>query len=494
MKHSFKRAASCLVAAMLVLAAPASAQDRPARVPGDYPPEAITSHRITLPSGPLDFRARAGAVRLDDPQSGAPVADVTYVSFEANGADPTKRPVFFAINGGPGAGAAWLGLGAIGPWRIRIDPGAGGSSAIPQFIDNADTWLPFTDIVLVDPPGGGYGRLVTTDDATRRRLQSVDGDVDMLAVFIRKWLISHDRLASPKFIVAESYGGIRAPRVVHILSQRENIGIRGMQLISPALKIDTIEGESLAALAAYLPSYAAVTRNARERSALEDVETYASSDYIVDLIKGPHDAAAQTRLANRVSAITGLQESVVRQTGGRIDRVAWSRDRDRAQGRVLSLYDGTISGFDPSPLERYSEWDDPMLDTLRSPLGSAMTALVTQRLKWPLGDARYITLNDTLLRQWDWGRGGRLALESTTALRMDLALDPALKVTILHGLTDFVTPYFATKMILDQLPTFGMQARIKFLTFPGGHMIYTHDEGRRAMRDEAHAMIEGAGP
>ena len=42
----------------------------------------------------------------------------------------------------------------------------------------------------------------------------IDGDVNSIALAIRRWLEKSDRLLSPKFVAGESYGGIRGPKVV----------------------------------------------------------------------------------------------------------------------------------------------------------------------------------------------------------------------------------------------------------------------------------------
>ena len=122
----------------------------------------------------------------------------------------------FAINGGPGAASAWLQLGALGPWRLPMHGLTPASS--PTLVDNADTWLDFTDLVFIDPPGTGYSRVVAPGDEARRSLWSVDGDIDGVAAAIRRWLTAEQRLASPKFIVGESYGGFRGPRLAEKLA------------------------------------------------------------------------------------------------------------------------------------------------------------------------------------------------------------------------------------------------------------------------------------
>ena len=80
-------------------------------------------------------------------------------------------------------------------------------------VPNPETWLDFTDLVFVDPVGTGYSRFIATGDEVRKQFWSVDGDIDVLATFMRKWIEKNGRQASKKFIAGESYGGFRAPKL-----------------------------------------------------------------------------------------------------------------------------------------------------------------------------------------------------------------------------------------------------------------------------------------
>ena len=162
------------------------------------------------------------------------------------------------------------------------------------------------------------------------------------------------------------------------------------------------------------------------------------------------------RLSANVAGYTGLDHEVVARVAGRVDIKTFSRERLKSSGRVLSAYDGEITGFDPTPFARDSDWAIPYSTLFRAPLGAAMTSIVTEKLQWPVGDARYEILNNQLAHQWDFERGGRHNAEALSDLRQELALDPRLKVLVVHGLADLVTPYFATKLMLDQLPAYGM--------------------------------------
>jgi carboxypeptidase C (cathepsin A) len=76
-------------------------------------------------------------------------------------------------------------------------------------------------------------------------------------------------------------------------------------------------------------------------------------------------------------------------------------------------------------------------------------------------------------------------------MRNALALDPRLHVLIAHGLFDLVTPYFATQLLLDQLPEAGLGERVRLVTYPGGHMFYSRDASRAGFREAARALIAG---
>ncbi len=67
-----------------------------------------------------------------------------------------------------------------------------------------------------------------------------DEDADSVAEFIRTFITTHDRWNSPKYILGESYGGIRSALLVPRLQGNLNIGLNGIVLISPALNMGTL--------------------------------------------------------------------------------------------------------------------------------------------------------------------------------------------------------------------------------------------------------------
>lgn len=451
------------------------------------PPDSTTKQSVALPNRTLNFSATAGSIRVFD-DKGEPLADIAYTSYQLDGAEKANRPVTFLFNGGPGSASAWLQFGNVGPWRLPFDGAV--SSAAPELQANADTWLDFTDLVFIDPVGTGYSRFVTTSEEARKRFFTVDGDANSVALVIRRWLEKYDRLTSPKYLVGESYGGIRGPKVVRNLQMQQGVGVRGLVLISPVLDFREYTGSSLLQYVASLPTMTAVARQTKgpvTREDLADVESYARGDFLLDLVKGQADTEATARLADKVASLTGIDQAVSRRLAGRFDIGEFRREFDRKNGKVTGRYDASVEGFDPYPDSSYFRFNDPSGDPLMAPLTSAAVDLTTRKLNWR-PDGSYHLLSESVNKAWEFGHGISPA-ESVTQLRQALALDPNLKLLIGHGLFDLATPYFASKIILDQLPAFAGPSRTRLAVYPGGHMFYSRDGSRQAFRKEVEALM-----
>jgi carboxypeptidase C (cathepsin A) len=464
-------------------------QNAPAAEQHRLPPDSTTRHTLALSDRTLSFTAVAGSIRLFD-DKGEPQADVAYTSYQLDGADRGTRPVTFLFNGGPGASSAWLQLGAAGPWRLSITGEGAVASASPDVLPNAETWLDFTDLVFIDPVGTGYSRFVATGEDVRRRIWSVDGDVEAGALVIRRWLEKYDRLLSPKFVAGESYGGIRGPKIVHNLQSKQGVGVRGLILVSPVLDFRDWSGSSLLQYVGRLPTMAAVAREAKGQVAhkdLADVERYARGEFLADLVKGQADVEATNRIADKIAGLTGIDAAVTRRLAGRLSVGEFRREFDRKNGKVTGRYDASVLGFDPYPDSNYVQFGDPSGDTLIAPLTSAAVDLTTRKLNWR-PDGSYHLLNDAVGNAWNFGRG-REPVESVSNIRRSLALDPSMKLLVGHGLFDLATPYFATRIVLDQLPAFAGPNRVRLVVYPGGHMFYSREGARKAFRSEVQALM-----
>jgi carboxypeptidase C (cathepsin A) len=489
--------AAVLIAATPLIAQPSPHGERPAqevRKPPEargpegrkLPADAVTEHKVTLPDGRiLAFTARAGSLPLVD-EAGKLQAEIAYVAYTMPGKEGAPRPVTFALNGGPGAASAYLNIGALGPWRLPVEGASISPSAPVDLVPNDGTWLDFTDLVFIDPVGTGYSRAA---DGDGKKYWNVDADASVLSSAIARWLRVNERMAAPKFFVGESYGGFRGPLIAAKLQEEIGIGMSGLVLLSPVLDFAWLQTPRTTPWGHVLklPSFAAAAieraGGTPTRATLAEAEAYATGPYLADLLKGPSDTAAVARLADRVGALAGLDPAFVRRQAGRLSSNGVQREIGRDTGRVASAYDTGVTGWDPDPAALSSGFEDPLLTAIQAPLTSAMIALYTERLNWKVADLRYELLNNAVNRGWTWG-SGRMAPEALGALRGVLALDGNLRVLVAHGFTDLVTPYFASKLLIDQMPAFG-GGRLDLAVYPGGHMFYSRPDSRAAFHKDA---------
>ncbi len=478
------------------------------------PADSTTSHVLELPGRTLKFRATAGSIPLfaDD---GHLTAELAYVAYQLDGTNPTTRPVAFLFNGGPGSASAWVHIAGFGPWRLPTDGSALAPSAPAVLLPNAETWLDFTDLVFIDPAGTGYSRIAKSPESasggggggggggeasrnqgSARYFYSVNGDAESVADMIAKWLRKHERLRSPKIIVGESYGGIRAPKVTQRLQTQNGVGMNAVVLISPVMDFGLFRGprHHLNTYVNSLPTIAAAALEAKgqtfkARQDLAEVESYARGEYLQDLMRGPRDTAAVDRVVKRVTAYSGLPEATVRQYGGRLDEFIYIREANRAARKQASGYDTSVTGDDPEPTAYFARWEDPFSSALTAPVVSSMIELYA-KLGWKTELTYNLAAGDAL-RGWQWGNSTN-NVESVSQLQAAMALDPSLRLLITHGATDLRTPYLGSVLIMDQLPAFADRpaGRTEFRLLPGGHMHYSRDGSRKSLRSVVETLVE----
>lgn len=418
-------------------------------------------------------------------ESGRIDAEAGIVAFTRKHAT-ANRPVAFVIGGGPGTSSAYLNLGSLGPQRIAFE---GAASNLRPLVANAESWLAFTDLVFIDPPGTGQGRVIGTDAKTKERVWSVDGDVNLLADAIASWLRKHDRNGAAKVLVGQSYGGLRAPRVADALHRRHGIAPNGLILVSPILDYGWRYHARSSPLSfmTLLPSFAAARMEHEgtfDPHKLIAVQDYASTAFVDDFLKGLRDREALQRMIGRVSDITGLPPATVEAVKGRVDETLFAREVARRSGKVASSYDPAIAGDDPDPSAPRADYADPFLAALKAPLTAAMAELLRANGKPP--SVPYAISNDAVFQNWRWAEDHGMP-EAVTALRKMLALDRGLRVMVAHGYSDLATPYFESTLILDQFPDFG--GRVTQRNYRGGHMFYARDDSRAAFRRDAETFF-----
>jgi carboxypeptidase C (cathepsin A) len=452
------------------------------------PADAVTEHSIDTPRGKLAYTANAGTLAFYD-QSGNQSAAVFYTSYVAKGA-PANRPLTFVFNGGPGAASAFLHLGLVGPRILDLGPD-GRDAATATLRDNPDTWLNFTDLVLIDPIGTGWSRTVSPDDG--KHFWSIRADADSFAKAISLYVAKNNRDASPKYLFGESYGGFRAAKVARALQRDQGIVTSGIVMLSPMLQGWLTFGDDESALRAalQLPSLAAAElerKNNFSRAALADVEKFAMTDYLVTMAGAPPKGDAGKAFYGRVAQVTGLPVDVVTQARGFVaDAFVKSL---RPDGKIVSRYDANFVVDDPYPENRSAHGPDPILDGVSRAYGGAMATYARNELGFKT-EMTYALLSNDVTGHWDW-QGGRLQASAEDDLRTLLAFSPSFRLLIAHGLSDMVTPYGMTRYVLDHLPQADAPGRAQLKLYRGGHMVYLDAQSRKAFSADAAAFYRSA--
>ena len=195
------------------------------------PADAHVPQTIQLDGKALKYTVTVGAFPVRD-KDGKVAGEVVATAYTVEG---ENRPVTFALNGGPGASSVYLNFGAIGPKHLAAGNEGDSPSDPTNLTDNPGTWLDFTDLVFIDPIGTGFSRAKVPEAEAKKFFYSTVPDIQYLSRVIYDWLVKNDRLGSRKYLVGESYGGFRGPRITHYLQSQLGVALNGVVLVSPYL-------------------------------------------------------------------------------------------------------------------------------------------------------------------------------------------------------------------------------------------------------------------
>ena len=448
----------------------------------------VTHHSLTVAGGGLlNYTATAGYLRPAN-ESGKPEADIFFTAYTLEGQN-RARPVTFAFNGGPGASSVWLHMGIAGPVRAIAGEKVPAAPPYPA-VSNPYSWLPWTDLVFIDPVGTGFSRAIPPEN-TKQYFNTTD-DIRLTGQFIQLYMSRFDRWRSPKCLAGESYGAMRAAGLLRYLYENFGIEIDGLLLISPALDLSIIHPDPANDLpyALLVPSYAATAWyhkktgpefNSGITEALAGAERWTIEQYLPALAMGSQlSGADKDRIATRLASLTSLPETLIRNRNLRIPRSEFRIELLRSEGLLPGFMDGRTTqrskgdGF----------LDDPTMALTIGPYTAVLNEYISDVLHFNPG-IPYIFFSLEANSGWNWGSvfSGNNAVES---IRRAMSRNRRLKILATAGYFDLDIPYFATTYMMNHLgidPE--MAANIKVRFFQGGHMFYTNSETLEGFTGEA---------
>jgi len=478
---------------------------------------AKSSGTITVGGRTLGYQTEAGllVVAVKDPMEAdpvpagekappvAPTAAMSYVGYFLGKEADARRPITFIYNGGPGSATIWLHMGAFGPKRAVAADAAHGAAAPYRLVDNAYTLLTDSDLVFIDAPATGFGYLRGADK--EKAFLGVDEDARAFTQFIMKFLSTHGRWNSPKFLFGESYGTTRSAVLAHMLTARA-VELNGVVLLSQILSYDNNSDnpemnpgtEQPYALA--LPTFAATAwyhhKLANRPEALEpflaEVERFALEEYLPALVAGRTLSAARRRaLVAKLHDYTGIAPEYLEKANLRLNVGMFTQQLlgDNIAGRVDTRYTGPAM----DPVGREASYD-PMIASIAPPYVALFNDYVRRDLHF--GEGRSYKYMGGL-PSWDALHappGTQEKQAQAPNVLPDLAaamkLNPNLKVLMHGGYYDLATPYFSAVYELNHLPIPDtLAANISMRFYQAGHMVYLNEPSLAALSQSTGAFI-----
>jgi carboxypeptidase C (cathepsin A) len=438
-----------------------------------------------------------------EPKDAAPLAHIFYVAYFKKDAK-ADRPITFFYNGGPGSATVWLHMGSLGPKHV-VTLGDQHLPAAPyKMVDNASSLLDVSDLVFIDMPGTGFGRLTGKDP--EKAFWGVDEDANAFARFIARFITKYNRWNSPKYLFGESYGTTRSAVLANVLENQKNIDLNGVILLSQIFNFTTdIDGPSgnpgvdlpyeLA-----LPTYAATAwyhkKLPNQPAALEpflkEAEDFAMGPYAHALALGTDltDAEKQT-VAEKLHEFIGLPVAYLLKANLRVNGGEFEKNLLDDQNLTTGRLDTRYSGPNLNPLSEQAEYD-PQSSAISSAYVSLFNDYVRRDLKFGEGQTYLPQAQFTSNNQWDMlHRGNPVSLNVAPDLADAMKTNPRLRVMVNGGYYDLATPFFAAVYEEKHLPIPEVLAKnIEYSWYESGHMVYVRDESLKQLHDRVAAFIK----
>ena len=462
-----------------------------------YEPESsVTQHSVRIDGKNVEYTATAGWLIMEN-DDGEPIARFGYTAYTRDGVeDRSRRPITFAFNGGPGSSSIWLHMGILGPRRVVVTDGGYAPPPPSERVGNEFSPLDVTDLVMIDPVGTGFSKPI--GDGKGEDFWGVDQDIRSVGAFIRKYVTENGRWGSPKYILGESYGGIRSAGLVQHLQSRYGMNFNGVVLVSPFLNMGSgIDGARIdLPHVLYLPTFAAtawfhgaIPGAPVLEDFLSEVERFAYDEYAPALLKGYTISESEKRsVATKLAAYTGTEVDYWMKADLRVTHPQFLQELKRDDRLIAGRIDSRFIGPAVNPLGESMDYD-PFFPAVGPPFTAAFMDYMYNELDFGMGEEYQVSGGTS---NWDWKHtapGGRGWATPWADLRPDLAMaltmNPGLHLLVLQGYYDLATPALATKHDIGHLdisPEARERVHLEF--YEAGHMMYLHAPSMEKFRND----------
>lgn len=470
----------------ILIVGTANAQEKPQDAPIPEAEVFTSTQTVRINGTTHSLKTRAGTLQLKD-ENNNPIALHGFTAyFKEDG--PSKRPIIFAYNGGPGSSSYWLHMGVMGPKRIVVnDPGY--TKAAPyELVNNDYSILDIADVVMMDPIGTGLS--IPIGKAEGKDFWGVDQDIRATSLFIMQFLKEYDRLQSPKYILGESYGTFRNAGVMSYLLDK-GIALNGVIMVSAVFDLRTLTfpPNDDIPYVVYVPTYAATAwyhnkianKNPNLEAFLDEVRKFTEEEYMPALYKGTRISEAEkNQIAEKLVKYAGCSKEFWMRANLRVQASEFFNELLRDEGMTAGRLDSRWKGINENLLNQFAT-TDPQSDAI-SP---AYTTGFLDYFYRDLGVSKKLNYKTSAYSspgfKWDWshqgnqGWGTQIAINTSIDMANAMNKDPNVKVLIMNGYYDLATVFYGVEHSIDHM---GLRPEIRnniiMTYYEAGHMMYTH--------------------
>jgi len=461
-----------------------------------------TKQRVTIDGATINLAAHAGTMKLRD-ENNKPIALMGYTAYFKEGSS-SNRPIMFAYNGGPGSSSFWLHMGVMGPKRISVNDPEFNPPAPYEVVNNEYSILDKADLVMIDPVGTGLS--IPVGEAEFEDFWGVDQDIRSISLFITQFLINHDRMNSPKYLLGESYGTFRNAGVMDkLLSQ--GIALNGVIMVSAVFDLRSLmfPPDDDIPYIVHFPTYAATSwyhnKTSHQESNLEEflneVRAFTENEYVSALFQGDQlSESERISIADKLSGYTGLSSDFWLKANLRVKNGEYFQEVLRNEGETVGRLDSRYTGINQDLLSQFADHDPQSLA-----ISPAYIAGFLDYFHSDLKVSKDLIYSITAGRRegfkWDWKHQGNSSWGTSTAINTGpdmaraMSRNPNMKVLIMNGYYDIATVFYGVEHSIDHL---GLPPHIKdniiMEYYEAGHMMYTHKPSLIKFKKDLDKFVE----
>lgn len=441
-------------------------------------------------------------------EQGEAEASVFLTSQFLNCEKPEKRPVLFVVNGGPGMSSGDLFVTMYGPYSVECGEDHVCPSVAPYKMKKNENWLlDVCDIVLIDPVGCGYGRLIKQEAA--HKFFGIEQDGYALAKIIAFWLNKYERHNSAKYLSGVSYGGIRCASIPSYLlggvadPSKETLGItlNGIIPMSDCNMYDFTDEAHGMDLADYsvpvaiLPTCAATAHYHFPEGKPSAEEFINEADVWGETVLNPflknlENATENEKkeIAEKLAYYTGLKSEVILEMNFQYDAFTYINLLFGEQNQAVGFYDSRqkMEGGAITSTTFDVVMDDAFINRAWPAVKATACTLYRKKLGVHFKDEReYVVQNYIINECWDFRTRNKIRMHELMVGNM--RHNPELRMLLVVGKYDFCYPIKYARFMSKNI---GLpKDRVELLESEAGHFPYFSGEGQRILAERMRLFI-----